>query len=320
MTTQSYLRTFLVLFAIAGALLFVWTRTDLFPWIGPCSSEGYSEDHYLAYCEYGRYGDYEHGALLYNLEPEAIEQIKQAEILFLGNSRTQYTFSSQPVLDMLDAIGKPWYVMGFGFGAKSEVPAAMFAEYGLMPGALVINADPFFNTEPSGISQKILAGSAETREEYDKKRWLQGVHQSLCQDQRDTFTANLLCGDGPTLFRSRKDGTWIVDYYRPDRHIAVTYSDHLLDQVETVATAANTFFDEVGVPRECIVLTVLPQRPTPLAFGKALAERLNMRFVSPELEDLWTIDASHMDVDSNNRWSSAFMREVEAQLRGCVEK
>ncbi|MEM6986957.1 MAG: hypothetical protein AAF499_10490 [Pseudomonadota bacterium] len=319
MTAQSYLRTFLIIFAVAGGLIFMWSRTDLFPWIGPCNSAGYSDDHYLAYCEYGRYGDFEHGALLYNFEPDAVEQIKRAEILFLGNSRTQYTFSSQPVVDALDATGKPWYIMGFGFGARSEIPEDMFNEYQLRPRMLVINADPFFNAEPSGISKKILAGSETTREEYSRKQWLQGVHTALCQDRADSFFATLLCGTSPTLFRSRSDGTWIVDYYRPDRHIAVTYNDYLLDELDATVEAANSFIDKVGVPRECIVLTVLPQRPTPLNFGKALADRLALTFYSPELDDLWTIDASHMDVESNNRWSTAFMRDIAPTLQTCLE-
>jgi len=144
-TAGSYLRHFLILFALSGAVIFMWARTDLFPWIGACSGAGYSDDHYLAYCESGRYGDYEHGALLYEMEAAAIEPIKRAEVLFLGNSRTQYTFSSPPVIEAMNATGRPWYVMGFGFGAKSEMPQAMIERLGLTPRMLVINADPFFN-------------------------------------------------------------------------------------------------------------------------------------------------------------------------------
>ncbi|MEM7377237.1 MAG: hypothetical protein AAF460_06985 [Pseudomonadota bacterium] len=318
MTPQRYLRSFLVVFALAGAVVFVWARSDLFPWIGPCNGTAYGADHYLAYCEYGRYGDYEHGALLYNLEPDAVAAIKRAELLFLGNSRTQYTFSSEPVVRSLTDAGIPWYAMGFGFGAKSEIPDAMFDVHGLQPRMLVINADPFFNDEARGISAKILAGSDETRSEYARKRWLQDLHQRLCADWGESVFAGLLCGTSPTLFRSRSNGTWIVDHYRPDRHIAVTYSDHLLDELDPTAEAAEAFLTRVGVARDCIVLTVLPQRPTPLAFGKALAERLDLAFVSPELDDLWTIDASHMDVESNIRWSTAFMQGIAPILSRCL--
>ncbi len=318
MTAGSYLRHFLILFALSGAVIFMWARTDLFPWIGACSGAGYSDDHYLAYCESGRYGDYEHGALLYEMEAAAIEPIKRAEVLFLGNSRTQYTFSSPPVIKAMNATGRPWYVMGFGFGAKSEMPQAMIERLGLTPRMLVINADPFFNDTPSGISQKIIAGGDDIVAEYQKKQWLQGLHQRLCADWGDSVLAPLLCGSSPTLFRARSDGTWNVEHYRPDRHIAVTYSDHLMEELSDTVAAAESFIDAAGVPRDCIVLTVLPQRPTPLDFGRALADELDLAFISPELDDLWTIDASHMDVPSNNRWSSAFMQEIAPRMERCL--
>gem|GEM_PF-5001332 len=243
MTAGSYLRHFLILFALSGAVIFMWARTDLFPWIGACSGAGYSDDHYLAYCESGRYGDYEHGALLYEMEAAAIEPIKRAEVLFLGNSRTQYTFSSPPVIEAMNATGRPWYVMGFGFGAKSEMPQAMIERLGLTPRMLVINADPFFNDTPSGISQKIIAGGDDIVTEYQKKQWLQGLHQRLCADWGDSVLAPLLCGSSPTLFRARSDGTWNVEHYRPDRHIAVTYSDHLMDELSDTVAAAESFID-----------------------------------------------------------------------------
>src|SRR5690349_12039247 len=49
---------------------------------------------FLAFCESPRYGDYEHGAYYFDLEPEAIEALKKAEVLFLGNSRAQFAFST----------------------------------------------------------------------------------------------------------------------------------------------------------------------------------------------------------------------------------
>ena len=35
-----------------------------------CSAEGYASDHYLADCNAGAYGDYDHGAFWFDLEPE----------------------------------------------------------------------------------------------------------------------------------------------------------------------------------------------------------------------------------------------------------
>ena len=44
---------------------------------------------YLAYCGGGNYGDYEHGAFWFDLEPAALDFARNADVLLLGNSRMQ---------------------------------------------------------------------------------------------------------------------------------------------------------------------------------------------------------------------------------------
>lgn len=315
-----YLRRFAVVFALAGAIIYILARSDLFPWIGPCSSAGYSDDHYLAYCEYGRYGDFEHGALLYGMEPGVLEPIKKAKVLFLGNSRAQYAFSTKTSIEAMDNSGVPWYAMGFGFGAKSDMPEAMFSTHKLTPDLVVINADPFFSTRSAGLSGKVLAGGDAFAAEYGKKRKLQDIHAGLCGRFGEGPWSRFTCGSKPTLFRSRSNGSWLVEHYRSDQHIPVLYSDtHLIDQVDETVAAAELFFASTGINRECVVLTATAQNPTPVAFTRELAKRLDVAFEFPQLDDMWTIDASHMDVPSAERWSVAFMERLAPHIERCVQ-
>ena len=313
-----YLRRFAVIFALSSAVIYVIARSDLFPWIGPCSSAGYSDDHYLAYCEYGRYGDFEHGALLYGMEPGVVEQVKKADVLFLGNSRAQYAFSTEASISAMNASGEPWYAMGFGFGAKSDMPEAMFKAHDLKPKLVVINADPFFSESAAGLSGKVLAGGEAFIAEYGKKRDLQDMHASLCERFGNGPWSSFTCGNKPTLFRARSNGTWVVDYYRSDQHIPVVYSDtHMMDKLDDTVAAAELFFANTGIDRSCVVLTATPQNPTPVNMTRELAQRLNVAFEFPQLEDLWTIDASHMDVPSSERWSAAFMQQLAPHIARC---
>src|SRR5262249_54242624 len=59
-----------------------------------CRSSGYGVYDFLAYCRSKQYGDYEHGALYYGLEPAARDNIRNAQVIFLGSSKTQAGFSS----------------------------------------------------------------------------------------------------------------------------------------------------------------------------------------------------------------------------------
>lgn len=91
-----------------------------------------------------------------------------------------------------------------------------------------------------------------------------------------------------------------------------------MKQVQDTVAAANLFFENTGINRSCVVLTVTPQSPTPVAATREVAKQLDMAFIFPQLEDLWTIDASHLDVPSGERWSAEFMRELAPHIERCT--
>ena len=94
-----------------------------------CRSTGYGNDHFLAYCDSQQYADYEHGALLYGLELSAIDSIRRAEVLFVGNSRLQAGFSTKAVRDYFNAINVRFFVMGFGYGEESTFSLAVLRKW-----------------------------------------------------------------------------------------------------------------------------------------------------------------------------------------------
>ena len=87
-----------------------------------CQSTGYANDHFLAYCDSQRYADYEHGALFYGLERSAIDSIRSAEVLFIGNSKLQAAFSTKAVRDYFNAISVRFFVMGLAMVTRARSP------------------------------------------------------------------------------------------------------------------------------------------------------------------------------------------------------
>ena len=49
-------------------------------------------DRYLAYCNGTQFGDYEHGALWFDLEPSVKKFASDADVIFLGDSHIQFGF------------------------------------------------------------------------------------------------------------------------------------------------------------------------------------------------------------------------------------
>jgi len=70
-----------------------------------CPASGYPADGYLGYCNASAYGDYDHGALWFGMEAEAEHHTADADVLFIGNSRMQFGFSSAATSDWFASAG-----------------------------------------------------------------------------------------------------------------------------------------------------------------------------------------------------------------------
>jgi len=316
---RTYVVWFLVLFFVLCVVVLMFKRTDYFPWVGGCSSAGYDADHYLAYCHSVRYGDYEYYAFWHDTESEQINNLSKAEVLFLGNSRTQFAFSTKAVDDFFRLENIPFFVFGFGLGGKSQIPLELIQKHDLKPKALVINADPFFSPDQSKTLNRVKLNDRATRWEHSAKVFLQKQQQRICNSENKIpLLFNAMCtGDEKTLFRSRETGFWRIDYYLPDISIPIGYDDSLDSSLDSRLSILEEFITLSGVPRECVILTVTPQSETPLSFAKTLAARAKLPAHFPDIDNLATIDESHLNKISAQSWSEAFLKLAAEDLKRC---
>ena len=86
----------IIVAAILGAYIFSMRVQGIFS----CPGNAYGSDFYLAYCGAKHFGDYDHGAFWFGLEPKVQENARNSEVLFLGSSRLQFGFSSEATGNM----------------------------------------------------------------------------------------------------------------------------------------------------------------------------------------------------------------------------
>lgn len=317
---RTYVKLFILLFLPFCVAVLMYKRTDFFPWIGECNPLGYSSEHYLAYCHSLRYGDYEYYAFWHNTEPEQLDNLSKADVLFLGNSRTQFAFSTQAVSDFFSELNIPYFLFGFGLGGKSEIPEALIQKYQLKPKVLIINADPFFSNEFNDTFERAKVNDDATAWEHKAKIFLQKQQSRICDPNRRIFLlSSWTCGgEVKTLYRSRETGSWVVDYYLPDLGIPVSYDNSFFETIDQTLKIAERFITNSGVPKECIILTVTPSVYTPLQYAQTLADKAGIPAYFPELDNLVTIDESHLNKESAERWSQALLDMAEDNIRQCV--
>ncbi len=291
--------------------------------LGNCNPSGSGADRYLSYCEINTFGNYDQGAFYYGLEPEAVDNLKKADVLFLGNSRSQFAFSSDAAADFFNRRGMRYFLLGFGYGELSDFPLALIRRHHLQPKALIVNADPFFSHERTSIGHSILDDRIMLiRGKYLLKKLMIVARELTCKIASPACKSE---GVASSLYRSRSDGRWDVSGLLPPGHLAnhnipfvlntTPISQSSLDQPIGVG---KEFLAQVPVSPACIVLTGVPVPEYNSAeVAAALAQALGTKVLNVSIPNLATIDRNHMTADSVKRWSNAFFNKLDQVLEGC---
>lgn len=277
-----------------------------------CSSDAYAAGRYLAYCNSASYNDYDHGAFWFGLEPRAVEAARSADVLFLGTSRMQFGFSSDATRGWFEKAGAAFYLLGFSYSENVTFTGPLLEKLAPEARVYVINADRFFETAETVPAAEVFHGDAADSRHRRKRLW-QRPHRLICD------SVPLLCGDRASFFRNVDDGTWLLqgsDGLEPGG--IGEAPPRTPKELEERIAVAEAFVGSLPVPRECVLLTVVPTKATPRQEAVAIAKALGIELYAPHGDGLATFDDSHLDRPSAETWSAEFFAAAGDHLRRCL--
>jgi hypothetical protein len=316
--------TYLLLLAFASALAGVAFRLSSQALSVLACRQNADPDVFLAYCNDPQFGDYEHGAYFFDLEPSAIEHLRTADVIFFGNSRVQYAFSTDALQQYFRERSIRYYLLGFGYQDRAAFALALIEKYHLKPKAVVIDADPFFDDYLSLPAAKIVGDARHlwittpAWLEYVKKKQLIKFQLSACR-----LYASACSSQQPALYRSRTDGAWIWRdlFGKPREQPIDAQPGEYLPKEEAVAdqSIAAKFLLSVGVKPSCAIITAIPNSNVDTtAYAADIGNLIGAPVVQPLIPGLATIDGSHLTASSAARWSTEFLRQSDSIFQKCM--
>jgi len=278
-----------------------------------CPASGYGSNAYLSDCAAGTYGDYDHGAFWFGLEPQAQRAAAEAEVLLIGNSRLQFAFGGTATASWFSALGIRRYLLGLSHSETVAFFGPLLSKIRPRAKAYVINVDRLFDDRVSPPAEQILHGR-DILARYEEKRTWQSLHKGLCA------ALPVACGNAFTVYRTRETGVWQRMGGGPFQTEQV--SDGPPSRVEhwdQYARLGEKFLAQLPVDRSCVILTIVPTVGTKRTEATAIAAKLGHDLLAPQIDGLRTFDGSHLDAASGERWSAAFLREAGPRIRKCVD-
>jgi hypothetical protein len=276
-----------------------------------CPGGGYGPDSFLAYCDADQYGDYDHGAMWFNLESAMNRSLAGTDVLFLGNSRMQFGFSSDATNGWFERINAHPFLMGFAYWENYQFEWPLLKRFTPKPKAYVINMDLFFGTVVSGPAASVMRDT-DAKSHYQRKRLWQLAHQIVCAD------GSAVCGAKEAFYRSMATGEYVRKGGERG-HFPVSYAtgvDRKL--VDDYVKRGREFIAALPADHRCIIVTLVPSKDTAVATTQAIADALGLTMIAPRIDDLTMFDHSHLDRPSAERWSKAFFEAAGPTLQACL--
>jgi hypothetical protein len=276
-----------------------------------CQANGYVANQYLAYCGGNHYGDYDHGAFWLDLEPLAQRNAAAADALFIGNSRLEIALSSPAADEWFERRSSTYYLMGFMYDEPMAFTRDILRKLKPKAKVYVINLDSFFRNELTEPAQFVETDRQALSRYAAKRRW-QSVHSAICGKLAR------LCGRGEAWYRARNTGALTMenaeDLRLPADDIATADPAEVARQV----ALAEPFVAALGVPRNCVLYTLVPMPHAPVGTAREIAAALHGTFIAPEVGGLMMRDGSHLDEAAVDRWSREFFRQAGPALEACL--
>jgi hypothetical protein len=290
------------------------------PWLAKaasCDPRWREPGLFLAYCSNPNFADYEHGAYYLGLEAEAVANARTADVLFLGNSKLQYAFSTDVTRRYFAQRAIPYYLLGFGYTERSPFAISLVEKLAIKPEVIVVNADPFFWTDISEPAKAVMGGSAFTMSEYVKRYALNRVHDTTC-----SLFGELCRPVSGAIYREAATGAWILKGEFDPFAAAPIYGPPETTLQIGLAPAieeAQRLIGVTGIEPGCVVLTDTPnQHADATDFVQALAAEMGFTVILPNVLNIATVDGGHMHGTSARRWSAAFLSELSPVLDRCL--
>ncbi len=281
-------------------------------------------DAFLAYCNDPQFGDYEHGAYFFDLEPSAIEHLRTADVIFFGDSRVQYAFSTDALQQYFRERSIRYYLLGFGYQDRASFASALVEKYHLEPKAVVIDADPFFDDYLSPPAARVVGDARHlwintpAWIEYLTKKQLINFQLLACRHYAQACSSRQ-----PTLYRARADGAWVSRdlFAKPNEERIETHPGEYYPKEQAVAdqSIAAKFLVGAGVKPRCAIITAIPNSNVDTAeYAADIGSLIGAPVVQPQISGLATIDGSHLTTASAEQWSAEFLRESDSIIRKCM--
>ena len=242
-------------------------------------------------------------------------RLKDAEVLILGNSRSLFAFPEPECCRFFEQHGLTFFHLGFPLDGQVWAEH-MIEQFDLHPRLVIVNADGFFTHRASAMAVRAANSTRfDARKNYAESVLAFHVRQQLHRAIPHVKTM-FFSRESFVIYRSTENGTWRIAAGQSDQARSIPPSDHggTVEIPPEVRQSAREFRDRLQARGAELVLTYVPSPDGNRHQAEQLAAELDLPLIAPLPDGLRTVDGSHLDADSADRFATAVFEQLKEIL------
>jgi hypothetical protein len=272
------------------------------------------------YLAHDRGGHLDHHVIYHGIDAEAIENLKKADVLFVGTSRMMFALRSRVIRPWADAHGISYYALGFGFREGDTWALELIRKYDLRPRIVVVNVDGFFGRPLSEWAERVRKdtpfGARKLFWEGELGHETRRVVHRIIPNWIDLYgRPGFPFGNEFIAYRSRRDGIWAISPW-PEPTMPAYAADFGADPVgPRIGDPARAFKEEMERRGTQMIVTYVPTPDDAGGNPVALGALLKVPVVGMDVDGLTSHDGSHLSEESAVFWSQRLIQDLTPYLR-----
>jgi hypothetical protein len=271
------------------------------------------------YLAHDRGGHLDHHVLYHGIDAEAIANLKQADVLFVGTSRMMFALRSRVIRPWADAHGLRYYALGFGFREGDTWALELIKKYDLRPRIVVVNVDGFFGRPLSEWAERVRNdtpfGARKLFWEGELGHETRRIVHRVIPNWIDLYgRPGFPFGNEFIAYRSRRDGIWAISPW-PKPTMPAHAADYGPSPVgPRIGDPARAFKAEMDRRGTRMIVTYVPTPDDAGGNPVALGAILNVPVVGMDVDGLTSHDGSHLSEESAVFWSQRLVQDLTPHL------
>jgi hypothetical protein len=261
---------------------------------------------------------YYSGSIFLNIDRDLIGGLKAADVVVLGNSRTNVSFRAPSIARYFKSKGLRYFILA-NDGSGFRFSQLMLENVGARPKILLVNNESFFVDVLEDTYRDFVQSPDRFYPAFASLYYTRKFHDMIC---RSSFEAikRLYCDGKRGDWRSTIDGTAYGFEDGPNRIPVVIPPETRMIYKASFMANAREFLASPAARSSCLIDYIVPSNGAAVELARSMAADLRAPFVFPRVDGLFSFDGSHLVPESSERWAAEFVKALDPAIDGCLAR